>query len=134
VLNCAKLREDLIEQLSRQIYQDYKRAFGERRGLPLALRPVESGNLPSGGTKPKPICHLMAEQAGAAAACLDVQPKLSEARADSKRGLLRRSVRLGMYRLNWGSNIRVLQTGQVLLKSQPETVCLRAPGNFWIGG
>ena len=38
--------KEIVQQLSRsKIYQDYKRAFGEATGLPMALRAVEAWQL-----------------------------------------------------------------------------------------
>ncbi len=45
----------LIETLTHsKIYQDYERAFSEATGLPVALRPVESWQLPHHGNKTFP--------------------------------------------------------------------------------
>src|SRR5690606_4973221 len=42
----------LIEALAKsKIYQDYERAFSEATGLPVALRPVESWQLPLHGKR-----------------------------------------------------------------------------------
>lgn len=82
---CAKrkkkaMAKHLIEALtSSKIYQDYERAFGEATGLPVALRSVESWQLPHHGKRfENPFCALMAQKSRACAACLQVQQKLSE--------------------------------------------------------
>ena len=70
----------LVETLcSSTIYQDYERAFSEATGLPVALRPVESWQLPHHGQRSEnPFCAMMATKSRACAACLQVQQKLSE--------------------------------------------------------
>ena len=71
----------LIEALSNsRIYQDYERAFTEATGLPVALRSVESWQLPHHGKRNEsPFCDLMAQKSRACAACLQVQERLSDA-------------------------------------------------------
>ena len=71
----------LAEALSNsKIYQDYERAFSEATGLPVALRPVESWQLPHHGRRAEnPFCAMMAAKSRACAACLQTQQKLSEA-------------------------------------------------------
>ena len=70
----------LIEALTNsQIYQDYERAFSDATGLPVALRAVESWQLPLHGKKcESPFCGLMAQKSRSCAACLQVQQELSE--------------------------------------------------------
>src|SRR5215212_1219915 len=71
---------NLAETLcSSKIYQDYERAFSEATGLPVALRPVESWQLPHHGRRSEnPFCAMMATKSRACAACLQVQQKLSD--------------------------------------------------------
>lgn len=71
----------LVEALvNSRVYQDYERAFTETTGLPVALRPVESWQMPHHGKRNEsPFCDLMAQKSRACAACLQVQEKLSEA-------------------------------------------------------
>lgn len=71
---------NLAEALSNsKIYQDYERAFSEATGLPVALRPVESWQLPHHGRRAEnPFCAMMATKSRACAACLQTQQKLSE--------------------------------------------------------
>ena len=71
---------NIVEKLtSSKIYQDYERAFSETTGLPVALRPVESWQLPHRGKrKENPFCALMAGTSRACAACLQVQQKLAD--------------------------------------------------------
>src|SRR5881396_394884 len=70
----------LVESLcSSKIYQDYERAFSEATGLPVALRPVESWQLPHHGQRSEnPFCAMLATKSRACAACLQVQQTLSE--------------------------------------------------------
>src|SRR5689334_23649381 len=83
----------LVETLCHsKIYQEYERAFSEATGLPLALRPVESWQLPHHRErKENPFCALLAERSKACAACLQVQQALAEKAAD---GPDRKSTRL----------------------------------------
>src|SRR4051794_12630708 len=69
----------LIELLCKsKIYQDYDRAFSEATGLPVALRPVESWQLPFHGKRNEnPFCCMLAQKSRSCAACLQVQEKLS---------------------------------------------------------
>jgi AraC-like DNA-binding protein len=66
-----------------ELYKDYERAFNDATGLPLALRPVESWQLPHHRErKENPFCALLAERSKACAACLQVQQALAEKAAD----------------------------------------------------
>jgi AraC-like DNA-binding protein len=75
---------NLVESLcNSQIYQDYARAFTDATGLPVALRPVESWQLPHHGRRGEnPFCAAMAAKSRACAACLQVQQKLAETCCD----------------------------------------------------
>ncbi len=70
----------IIEALWRsRIYHEYEQAFSEATGLPMALRPVESWQLPLHGKRQEnPFCELMAGKSRACAACLQLQEKLSQ--------------------------------------------------------
>jgi AraC-like DNA-binding protein/ligand-binding sensor protein len=70
----------LIEALCKsKTYQDYERAFSEATGLPVALSPVESWQLPfHGKCHENPFCEMLAQKSRACAACLQVQEKLSQ--------------------------------------------------------
>jgi AraC-like DNA-binding protein/ligand-binding sensor protein len=74
------MAKHLVEALAAsKIYQDYERAFSEATGLPVALRSVESWQLPHHGRRfENPFCALLAQKSRACAACLQVQQKLSE--------------------------------------------------------
>ena len=71
---------NIVEKLaSSKIHQDYERAFSEATGLPVALRPVESWQLPHRGKrKENPFCAMMAGTSRVCAACLRVQQKLAD--------------------------------------------------------
>ena len=115
---------NLIEALtSSQVYQDYERAFSEATGLPVALRPVESWQLPHHGQRKENLfCAMMSQRSSACAACLQVQQQLVEGATHEPRtvtclnGLCDTAVpvRLG------DKLIGFLQTGQVFRKRPTE--------------
>jgi AraC-like DNA-binding protein len=74
------MAKHLIETLTgSKIYQDYERAFSEATGLPVALRSVDSWQLPHHARRfENPFCAMLAQKSRACAACLQVQQKLSE--------------------------------------------------------
>ncbi|MGH7991299.1 MAG: helix-turn-helix domain-containing protein [Limisphaerales bacterium] len=74
------MAKHLIDALAgSKIYQDYERAFSETTGLPVALRSVESWQLPHHGKRfENPFCAMLAQKSRACAACLQVQQTLSE--------------------------------------------------------
>jgi AraC-like DNA-binding protein len=60
-----------------KIYRDYVRAFGDMTGLPLALQPVETWQLPFHGRRNEnPFCALISRTSRACAACLQTQERL----------------------------------------------------------
>ena len=69
----------LLDALRRsKVYRQYEKAFGEATGLPLALRPVESFELPFHGKKNEnPFCAFLADHKGACI-CLQTQERLSK--------------------------------------------------------
>ena len=111
----------LIEALTNsKVFQDYERAFAEATGLPVALRAVESWQLPHHGHRNEsPFCALVLETSRACASCLQVQEKLSKGAAEEAytvscpAGLCDTAVpvRLGDRLLGF------LQTGQVFRKT-----------------
>jgi AraC-like DNA-binding protein/ligand-binding sensor protein len=111
----------LIEALSNsKVFQDYERAFTEATGLPVALRAVESWQLPHHGHRNEsPFCAMVLETSRACASCLQVQEKLSAGAAEEAytvscpAGLCDTAVpvRLG------DRLIGFLQTGQVFRKT-----------------
>lgn len=74
----------LIEALvNSKIYQEYERAFTEATGLPVALLPVETWQLPYHGKRSEnPFCALLAQKSRACAACLQLQEKLCAAASE----------------------------------------------------
>jgi AraC-like DNA-binding protein len=114
----------LVEALvNSRVFQDYERAFSEATGLPVALRPVESWQLPHHGKRNEgPFCALISEKSRACASCLSVQEKLSNLAAlqphtmGCPNGLSDTAVpvRLG------DRLIGFLQTGQVFRKKPTE--------------
>ena len=76
--------KNLIEALTKsKTYLDYEQSFSEATGLPVALRPVESWQLPlHGKRKENRFCALMAEKSRSCAACLGIQQELTETTGD----------------------------------------------------
>ena len=70
----------LIDALRRSpIYRQYEKVFSESTGLPLALRPVESFDLPFHGKKNEnPFCAFLADRKGACTFCLKTQERLAK--------------------------------------------------------
>lgn len=114
----------LIEALSSsKVFQEYERAFTEATGMPVALRPVETWNLPHHGKRNEgPFCSLISEKSRACASCLQVQERLTQLATEEAQtvgcpnGLCDTvvPVRLG------GRVIGFLQTGQVFRKRPTE--------------
>ena len=66
-----------------KIYKEYERAFGDLTGLPIALQPVETWQLPHHNKRNEnPFCSLMSQKSRACAACLQTQEKLCLKAAD----------------------------------------------------
>jgi AraC-like DNA-binding protein/ligand-binding sensor protein len=66
--------------ITSKLFQDYERAFTEATGLPVALRPVESWQLPLHGKRNEgPFCAIMAERSRTCGSCLAMQERLSQA-------------------------------------------------------
>ena len=120
----------LVERLaSSHVFQDYERAFTETTSLPLALRGVETWQLPlHGKRKESRFCALMAETSKTCAACLQMQETLAKSAVDASAtitcqyGLCETAapIKLG------GQTIGFLQTGQVLDRKPTATSCDRA--------
>jgi len=123
--NGASRDRSLLEALSAsKVFRDYERAFTEATGLPVALRSVESWQLPHHGKRNEgPFCALMASASRSCAGCLQNQEKLSQAAALGPRtihcatGLCDTAVpvRLG------DRLIGFLQTGQIFRKAPTES-------------
>ncbi len=116
--------KNLIEALTgSKMYQDYERAFSEATGLPVALRPVESWQLPHNGKRAEnPFCALLAQKSRSCAACLQVQQRLSETATHEPQTVVCQAelcdtavpVRMGERLIGF------LQTGQVFRKKPTE--------------
>jgi AraC-like DNA-binding protein len=116
--------KNLIELLAgSKIYQDYERAFSNATGLPVALRPVESWQLPYHGKRSEnTFCSMMAGKSRSCAACLQVQQKLSNLAVEDAQtitcfhGLCETAVpvRLGERAIGF------LQTGQLFRRKPTE--------------
>lgn len=70
----------LVDALaSSRVYRDYERAFSDMTGLPIALQPVETWQLPHHGKRNEnDFCALISKKSRACAACLQVQERLCE--------------------------------------------------------
>jgi AraC-like DNA-binding protein len=106
-----------------EMFLSYERAYTETTGLPVALRPVESWQLPfHGKRRENGWCALMSERSPTCAVCLQVQEKLSQgamhapATVTCAYGLCESAVpvKLGT------ETIGFLQTGQVM-RQKPTT-------------
>jgi AraC-like DNA-binding protein len=71
---------DLVNTLvGSRMYRDYERAFGNLTGLPIALQPVETWQLPHHNkANENALCALMSQKSSACAACLQVQERLCQ--------------------------------------------------------
>lgn len=125
-----KANGQLIETLTRsEMVQNYERAYAEATGMPMALRPVESWQLPfRGKRKENAFCALMAEKSHTCASCLQLQERLAQdamnepATRTCAYGLCETAVpvKLGP------QTIGFLQTGQVLREQPTEASFQRA--------
>ena len=72
--------KSLVQALvNSKLYQEYERAFTEATGLPVALRPIETWQLPLHGKRHEgPWCALMAARSRSCAQCLQVQEQLAQ--------------------------------------------------------
>jgi AraC-like DNA-binding protein len=69
-----------------RIYREYEQAFTSLTGLPVALQPVETWQLPHHGKRNEnPFCALMAQKSRACAGCLQVHERLCEKAAHEPR-------------------------------------------------
>ena len=112
--------DHLIEALTTsKLYKDYERAFNDATGLPVALRPVGSWQLPHHRKRNEnPFCAMMAGKSHACAVCLQVQKHLADSAThepctvNCPHGLCETAVpvRLG------DRLVGFLQTGQVFRK------------------
>ncbi len=77
----------LIKAISdSKVYQEYERAFNVLTGLPVALQPVESWQLPHHGQRNEsPFCALVSQKSRACAACLQVWESFAKRPSTSRR-------------------------------------------------
>ena len=70
----------LVDALTNsRVYRDYERAFSDMTGLPVALQPVETWQLPHHGKRNEnAFCALISKKSRACAACLQVQEHLCQ--------------------------------------------------------
>ncbi|MCD6048845.1 MAG: transcriptional regulator, AraC family [Verrucomicrobia bacterium] len=110
--------DELLETLnSSEMLRDYERAYTEVTGLPIALRPLNTWQLPLHGKRHEnSFCAIMAEKSRSCAACLLMQEELGKkamtepATVTCTYGLCETAVpvKLG------NQTIGLLQTGQVM--------------------
>lgn len=116
----AKESRALVAQLKRsQVFRDYEKAFRDTTGLPIALRPIESFDLPHrGDPKENAFCALMGQSNHSCAACLQLQKKVEEsARFEPKTLQCFAGLSDSAVPVRVGNNlIGFLQTGQILLQ------------------
>ena len=124
------VNEQLVETLNAsEIFQNYERAYTEATGMPLALRPVESWQLPfHGRRKENTFCAVMAENSHTCAACLQLQGKLKQ---DAMTKPATRTCAYGLCEttvpVKFGEKtIGFLQTGQVMRQKPTEATFRRA--------
>jgi len=120
----------LLEALSHsEMFHSYESAFTEVTGMPMALRPAETWQLPfHGKRKENTWCALMAQKSRTCSACLQLQETLAQAAVDGPStttcayGLCETAVpvKLG------ARTIGFLQTGQVLQRKPSTASCERA--------
>ena len=74
----------LVEALTNsRVYRDYERAFSDLTGLPVALQPVETWQLPNYGKRNEnPFCAHMLKKSRSCATCLQTQECLCEQATD----------------------------------------------------
>lgn len=120
----------LIEALTgSELFQEYERAYSEATGLPVALRPVETWQIPlHDKRKENPWCALMATKSRTCAACLQMQEKLARAANDGPAticcdyGLCETAVPIKL----GSQTVAFLQTGQVMRQKPTEAAFRRA--------
>jgi AraC-like DNA-binding protein len=123
------MTKPLIQSLAdSKIYREYEHAFSTATGLPLALRAVESWQLPHHGQSlENPFCQLLAQTSSSCEACLKVQQQLAATATESPQtitceaGLCETAVplRLG------DKLVGFLTTGQVFHRRKPTAAQFR---------
>jgi AraC-like DNA-binding protein len=117
-------QKGLVQALTNsKIFQEYEQAFTEATGLPVALRPVETWQLPLHGKRHEgPWCALMATKSRSCANCLQVQEQLAQEASNEPTTIVCGAglsetmvpVRIGERLVGY------LQTGQVFQKAPTE--------------
>ena len=117
-------QKGLVEALANsKLFQEYERAFTETTGLPIALRPAETWQLPLHGKRHEaPWCALMAGKSRSCANCLQMQEQLAQKATHEPQSItcgaglceMMVPVRLGERLVGY------LQTGQVFAKAPTE--------------
>jgi AraC-like DNA-binding protein/ligand-binding sensor protein len=117
--------KNLIQALIQsKLFQDYERAFTEATGLPVALRPVETWQLPLHGKRHEGTwCALMASRSRSCANCLQVQEQLAQqAVHDSATITCGAGLCETMVPVRVGDHlVGYLQTGQIFSKKPTES-------------
>jgi AraC-like DNA-binding protein len=122
--NARTRSKSIVDKLSSsQLYKDYKKAFREATGLPLAIRPAKAyANALRKTKEENPFCALIAETNESCASCLKMQQDLEQ-----KAGLEPKSLHCFAGLCDSAVPIRVgdeliafLQTGQILLHQPNE--------------
>lgn len=74
----------LVDALTNsRTYKEYERAFSDITGLPIALQPIETWQLPHHGKRNEnPFCALVSKKSRSCAACLQTQEKLCQKAAE----------------------------------------------------
>lgn len=74
----------LVDALTNsKIYREYERAFSDLTGLPMALQPMETWQLPHHGKRHEnPFCALMSQKSRTCASCLQIQERLCQKASD----------------------------------------------------
>ncbi len=120
----ATEEKNLVQALTNsKIFQDYDRAFTEATGLPVALRPVETWQLPLHGKRQEsPWCALMAGTSRSCANCLQVQEQLAQQAVQEPQTVVcGAGLWETMVPVHVGERlIGYLQTGQVFRKTPTE--------------
>ena len=111
------------------MFLDYQRSYTEATGLPMAIRPMETWQLPlHGQLKENGWCAMMADKSGTCAACLQMQERLTQAAASGPctmtcgYGLCETAVPIKL----GSENIGYLQTGQIMRQQPTEAAFNRA--------
>jgi AraC-like DNA-binding protein/ligand-binding sensor protein len=74
--------------MNSKIYKEYERAFSDMTGMPVALQPVETWQLPHHSKRNENrFCAMMSQKSSSCAACLQTQEKICQQASDGPRSL-----------------------------------------------